>query len=92
MGDLESHYTFGINVSPVISATLCGVPPPTVYWRFHDGPRTVATREEITKYTYKYLIQLPKMNLKTCGRDLTFHATGNTLIVRKRQLFLTKCK
>lgn len=48
MGDLQSHYTFGINGSPVISATLCGVPPPTVYWKFHDGARTVAVREEIT--------------------------------------------
>lgn len=92
MEDLQSHYTFGINVSPIVTATLCGVPAPTVYWRFHDGARTLATREEITNYTFKYLIRLPKMNLKLCGRDLMLRATGNTIIVTKRQVFLTKCK
>lgn len=88
--DLQSHYTFGNNVSPVTSVILCGIPAPIVHWKFHDDTNVVATREAINTYTYKYT--LPMITQKSCGRELTFYATGKVTLQRKLRVFFSKCK
>ena len=88
--DLESNYTFANNASPVISVMLCGIPATIVHWKFHDNTNVVATREAINTYTYKYT--LPMITQKSCGRELTFHATGKVTIQRKLRAFFSRCK
>ena len=87
---MQSHYTFGNNVSPVTSVILCGIPAPIVHWKFHDDTNVVATREAINTYTYKYT--LPMITQKSCGRELTFYATGKVTLQRKLRVFFSKCK
>ena len=90
--DLQSSYSFG-NVTPLINVTICGVPAPTLQWRFHNGVVTDADRKAgSNSYTYEYLIQLPRITQRTCGRELWLNATGyNTTVIRSR-VFSTSCK
>ena len=90
-GDLQSSYIFGSNVDPHINLTLCCVPPPTVTWSFH-GKDGNATRELVGNYTYEYLIQLPRLTQKTCGRELILNVTGLNNTEKRSQLFLDSCK
>ena len=89
--DLKSNYTFGIDVTPVINVTLCGVPAPVVRWRFHGGANAVATRKEINSHTYQYMIQLPNVTQKLCGREITLNFIGKATLERKLHVLLSKC-
>ena len=50
-----------------------------------------ANRTKINSYTYKYLIELPQLTQRVCGRELVVNASGNK-IKEKRLVFLTNCK
>ena len=88
----QPNYTLNFNVSPVINVVLCGVPAPILHWRFIDGSSAMATRKKIKSYTYKYLIHMPKLTQKTCGRELTLIATGSVVLKWRKQLFFANCK
>lgn len=97
-GDLKSSYNFNSTHSAVLNLTLCGVPAPTLTWRLHDGPVNVNQHvSAINVYKYKYMIQLPELTQRLCGRILqlnatvTYNGTNNT-ITRNPTLFLESCK
>ena len=90
-GNLQSRYNFGRNVYPLISFTICGVPPPNVTWSFH-GEGGNATSEFVKSYMYKYLIRLPQLTQETCGRDLVLNVTGYNSTEKRLRLFLDSCK
>ena len=92
MKGLESNYTFGSNVTPVISFTLRGVPAPNVTWLLHKDYAGNASREQSDSYTYEYSIQLPKLTQKTCGRQLVMKVSGYNMAERTTTVFVTKCK
>ena len=92
MKGLESNYTFGSNVTPVISFTLRGVPAPSVTWLFHKDSAGNASREQSDSYTYEHSIQLPKLTQKTCGRQLVLKASGYNITERIATVFVTDCK
>ena len=92
MKDLQSNYSFGSNVTPVINFTLRGVPAPVVTWKLHMEDAGNATREPIDSFTYKYSIELPNITQKTCGRELVLTAIGNITKDRKTKVFVTDCK
>lgn len=90
--DLQPRYTFG-NVTPQINVTLCGKPPPTLKWRFHEGAVTDTDRiAGSNDYMYEYLIELPAIIQKTCGRELLLNATGYKTRFRSLRVFSTSCK
>ena len=89
--DLQSSYTFGRNVHPLINLTLCGVPPPNVTWSYHEEGGN-AIRESVNSSTHKYLIRLLQLTQKTCGRDLVLNATGHNSMEKRLPLFLDSCK
>ena len=92
MKGLESNYTFGSNVTPVVNFTLCGVPAPNVTWWLHKDYTGYVSREKIDSYIYEYSIQLPKLTQKTCGRQLVLKATGYNMTERTSTAFVTDCK
>ena len=92
MKGLESKYTFGSNVSPLINFTLRGEPAPKVTWRLHKDDAGNAAREQSDSYTYEYSIQLPKLTQQTCGRQLVLKASGYNMIERTTTVFVTDCK
>ena len=89
---LKSSYTFGSNITPVITFTLHGVPAPNVTWWLHKDYAGNASREQRDSYTYKYSIQLPKLTQKTCGRQLVLKASGYNVTERTTTVFVTNCK
>ena len=90
---MQSNYTFSNEtVTPVFNVTLCGVPTPNVTWKFHDGDVVTAIPKGINSYKYSYLIKLPKLGQKTCGRELLLSATGHNTTTRRRKVFLDSCK
>ena len=97
-GDLKSNYTFNSTHSAVIDLTLCGMPAPTLTWRLHDGAVNITRHiSRINDYTYKYVIQLPELTQRLCGRILqlnatvTYSGTDNT-ITKNSTLSLESCK
>ena len=92
MKRLESNYTFGSNVTPVVNFTLRGVPAPNVTWWLHKNYAGYISREQIDSYMYEYSIQLPKLTQKTCGRQLVLKASGYNKSERTTTVFVTDCK
>ena len=90
--DLQSSYNFSNNVNQEIRITLCGVPAPDLEWRVHGDAFMRARRRAVNSYTYEYLIELPMLTQKICGRELVFNASGNKPILENRTVFLTNCK
>ena len=89
---LESNYTFDSNATPVINFTLRGIPAPNVTWWLHKDYTGNASREQSDSYTNKYLIQLPKLTQKTCGRQLVLKASGHNMTERTATMFVADCK
>ena len=89
---LDSNYTFGSNVTPVINVTLCGIPAPNVTWLLHTDYAGNASREESDRYTYEYSMRLPKLTQKTCGRQLVLNVSGYNMTERTTTVFVTECK
>ena len=90
-GELPSSYNFSNNDDQIIKIILCGVPAPDLEWRLSDGAVMPANRTAINSYTYQYLIELPQLTQRVCGRELVVNASGNK-IEEKRPVFLTNCK
>ena len=88
---LESNYTFGSNVTPVLNFTLHGVPAPNVTW-LHKDYAGYVSHEKNDSYIYKYSVQLPKLTQKTCGRQLVLKASGYNMTGRTTTVFVTDCK
>ena len=88
---LNSSYTFGSNVTPLINFTLNGVPVPSVTWQLPKDYAGNASREQRDSSTYKYSIQLPKLTQKTCGRQLVLKASGYNIRERTATVFVTNC-
>ena len=91
-GDLQSSYNFSNNVNQEIGVTLCGVPAPDLEWRVHGDTFMPARRTAVNSYTYEYLIELPELTQKICGRELVLNASGYKPILKNRTVFLTNCK
>ena len=88
---MQSSYTFGRNVGPLINLTICGVPPPNVTWSFH-GKDGIATSNFVENYTYEHLISLEPLTQETCGRELGLNLNGYNSTKKRLQLFLDSCK
>ena len=91
-GDLKSSYNFSNNVGQEIRVILCGVPAPYLEWRVHGDVAKPAKRAPLNSYTYLYVIELPLLTQKFCGRELMLNASGNNSIQEKRPVFLSNCK
>ena len=91
-GHLQSSYNFSNNTDQVIRILLCGVPAPVLEWRLHDSAFMPVNRTAINSYTYEYLIKLPPLTQRICGRELVLNASGNKPILENRTVFLTNCK
>lgn len=91
--DLLANYTFSENAQESINITLCGVPAPTVQWRFFTNGYLNASRVEINVYNSTYSIKLPPLTQEMCGRELFVKAQGHTgEVTRNSSVFLTNCK
>ena len=92
-GELRSNYLFREFDQETINITVCGVPAPTVQWKFITGIFQNALREKVNNYTFTYSILLPKLTQDKCGKELTFIAEGYLgKQERKSRILLTNCK
>ena len=88
-----ASYTFSENAQESINITLCGVPAPTVQWRFFPSGYLNASRVEINDYNFTYSIKLPSLTQEMCGRELFVKAEGHKgEETRKSNVLLTNCK
>ena len=74
---------------------MCGIPAPVVQWKFDDGVFRRIFPIPINKFTFKYSIELPKLDLENCGKDLVLEATNqqNNIGVRRVWRYFSKyCK
>ena len=76
-----------------LNVTVCGVPSPTVRWKFNTSVLKVAPLEKINSYTFKYSMALPVLTQDMCGKNLTFKAKGFLGEEEKiSRIFLSNCK
>ena len=93
--DVPSSYNFDEFSKENITFTLCGIPAPTVSWKFNHGALMVAPRTQVNKFTFSYTIQLPLLTQKMCGEELFIEATSEYHKTRVRRIcsvFLSSCK
>ena len=77
-----------------INVTVCGVPPPTVRWKFNTSVLKVAQRKKINNYTFTYSMALPVLTQDICGTNWTFKAEGFLGKEEEKisRIFLSNCK
>ena len=91
--DLLASYTFSENAQESINITSCGVPAPTVQWRFFPSNYLNASKVENNDYNFTYSIKLPPLTQEMCGRELFVKAVGYSgEATRKSNVFLANCK
>ena len=93
-GELPDSYSFHEFAQETINVTVCGVPQPTVSWKFNTSTFKNGSPEKINNYTFTYPMTLPPLTQEICGTNLTFKAEGylGKKEERKSRIFLSNCK
>ena len=93
-GELPDSYLFDEFAQETINVTVCGVPEPTVRWKFNTSTFEVASPQKINNYTFTYPMTLTPLTQGICGTNLTFKAEGylGKEEERKSRIFLSNCK
>ena len=74
---------------------MCGVPAPTVWWKFNHNDLMIAPKTPVNKFTFNYSMQLPRLTQKMCGEELFLQATSEyqkTRLTRIWPVYLRRCK
>ena len=70
------EYTFKETENPTISFTLCGVPKPSVTWKFNRGLIREVNLVRNSYYAYRCNITLPKLRRPVCKGYISIKADG----------------
>ena len=72
---------------------MCGVPAPTVRWKFNTNVLEVDPRQAKSNYTFTYSVALPVLTQDVCGTNLTIKVEGFHGKEEKiSRIFLSNCK
>ena len=92
-GGFPSNFIFDDNSSHRIIITLCGVPQPEVQAEFNGQKVVKVINATVNSYTHIFILELPLLTQRVCGKELTVTATGyNGTLTNKTKIFLKDCK